>query len=226
MVRVPVQIMNKNYICYHRVSTKTQGVSGLGLDSQKSSTDNYIKQHGGLIVGSYVEVESGKNNERPELLKCIEHSKKTNSTILVSKLDRLTRSLHFLTTLQESGVKFQSVDLPSLNDSTGSLLVNILGSISQFERELISKRTKDSLQQLKKRGVKLGGSSPSTIKKMNEGRRSSSLKFKNRIRPIIEDIQKTGVDTLQGVCDCLTLRGIKTMNGKKFYPTTIRNYIQ
>ena len=210
-------VMNKNYICYHRVSTKTQGVSGLGLDSQKQSTENYVKQNGGVIVGSFVEVESGKNNDRPELLKCIDQSKKTDSIILVSKLDRLTRSLHFLTTLQESKVKFQSVDLPSLNDSTGSLLVNILGSISQFERELISKRTKDSLQQLKRRGVKLGGSSRSTIAKMNHGRRQSSLEFKNRIRPIIQDIQKTGIDTLQGLCDCLTLRGVKTMNGGQWY---------
>jgi len=218
--------MNKHFICYHRVSTKTQGVSGLGLDSQKSSTENYIKNNGGVIIESYVEVESGKNNDRPELLKCIEHSKKTGSTILVSKLDRLTRSLHFLTTLQESGVRFQSVDLPSLNDSTGSLLVNILGSISQFERELISKRTKDALQQLKKRGVKLGGSSRSTIEKMNLGRRSTSQEFKNRIRPIIEEIRSTGVTTLQGLCDCLSRRGIKTANGGNWFPSTVRNYIQ
>ena len=218
--------MNKNYSCYHRVSTKTQGDSGLGLESQKSSTENYVKQHGGVIVGNFVEVESGKNNDRPELLKCIEHSKRTGSTILVSRLDRLTRSLHFLTTLQTSGVRFQSVDLPSLNDSTGSLLVNILGSISQFERELISKRTKDALQQLKKRGVKLGGSSRSTIEKMNRGRRLSSLEFKNRIRPIIEEIRYTGVNTLQGVCDCLTRRGIKSANGGRWYPSTVRNYIR
>lgn len=149
--------MNK-YIAYYRVSTKMQGNSGLGLNAQKSAVLKFINNDD-VLIESYTDVESGKNNNRPNLLQAIEDCKNNDATLLIAKLDRLSRNAAFIFTLRDTQVKFKCVDMPEAN----SVTIGIMAVLAQDERERISKRTKDALAELKKQGVKLG--SPQNLNK-------------------------------------------------------------
>lgn len=140
------------YICYYRVSTKKQGRSGLGLDAQETICINYVNNRQGIIVNSYVEVESGKNNNRKQLNKAIDECKESNSTLLIAKLDRLSRNIEFIFSLKNSGINFSCVDLPELNTMT----LGIFATFAQSERERISERITVALAEKKKKGIKLG----------------------------------------------------------------------
>lgn len=142
----------KQFISYYRVSTKKQGKSGLGLDAQETICKNYVDAHKGVIINSFVEVESGKNNNREKLHTAIAECKQTNSTLLIARLDRLSRSVEFIFSLKNSGINFTCVDLPELNTMT----LGIFSTFAQSERERISERIKLALAEKKKKGVKLG----------------------------------------------------------------------
>lgn len=136
------------YVTYYRVSTKDQN---LGIDAQKKIAESYV-QGKGEIIASYEEKESGKVNNRPELIKAIQKAKTSGAVLLIAKIDRLSRNAAFILNLKESGVNFQAADLPELN----TLTLGIFASFAQFERELISERTKKALGALKDKGKKLG----------------------------------------------------------------------
>jgi DNA invertase Pin-like site-specific DNA recombinase len=143
-----------NFIAYFRVSTVRQGRSGLGLEAQQHAVDQFIAARPGarLVAPPFTEVESGKLNDRPELLKALLRAKVTGSCLLVAKLDRLSRNAAFLITLRDSGVAFVCADQPEANNLT----IGILALVAQNERESISQRTKDALAAAKARGVRLG----------------------------------------------------------------------
>ena len=127
-----------NYIAYFRVSTKRQN---LGIDAQRTMIENYIKSNGGLVVSEYSEKESGKNDNRPQLSAALAECKRTGATLLIAKLDRLSRKVSFVFTLRDAGVKFVATDVPEFN----SLSLAIFCGLAQRERELISERTKAAL---------------------------------------------------------------------------------
>lgn len=141
----------KKYVSYYRVSTQQQGNSGLGLQSQKSMVNTFLKKED-VLINEYEEIESGKNNNRPELLKAIEQCKKDKAILLIAKLDRLSRNASFIFTLRDSNIEFVCTDIPEAN----SVTIGIMAVLAQDERERISKRTKDALAELKRKGVKLG----------------------------------------------------------------------
>ncbi len=142
------------YIAYYRVSTKKQG---LGLAAQKASVDNFIKKDGdATLIAEFAEKESGKDNERLELNKALHLCQKENAVLLIAKLDRLSRNCAFLFTLYNGGVNFRALDLPEFN----ILTLAIFSGLAQYERELISSRTKSALAALKANGVKLGAPNP------------------------------------------------------------------
>jgi DNA invertase Pin-like site-specific DNA recombinase len=145
----------KNDFCvYLRVSTTQQGKSGLGLEAQRESVNRFVAQRGGKIIApEYIEIETGKHDARPELAKAIKRCRQTGATLLVAKLDRLSRNAAFLMTMHTSAVGFVAVDLPDAN----SLTIGVMASFAQHEREAISARTKDALQAAKARGKVLGG---------------------------------------------------------------------
>ena len=142
----------KKIIAYYRVSTKKQGQSGLGLQSQRSVVRHYADRTDSEIIHSYKEVESGKRKDRPELLKAIGHAKLAKATLVVAKLDRLARNVAFLSSLTESGVDFVACD----NENANKLTVHILAAVAEDEAQRISERTKSALAAAKERGVKLG----------------------------------------------------------------------
>jgi DNA invertase Pin-like site-specific DNA recombinase len=140
----------ETFIGYCRVSTDKQGVRGLGMEAQQQAIDSYIGE--GQLLQTYIEVESGRKAKRPELLKAIDHAKRTGSTLVIAKLDRLSRNMAFIANLMESKVKFRCCDIPEADPFT----IHIFAAMAQREAELISRRTTEALRIAKQRGVKLG----------------------------------------------------------------------
>src|SRR5882672_7409199 len=149
-----MQVQRSKFVAYLRVSTAKQGRSGLGLEAQRESVRQFVVSRSGKIIApELVEVETGKRNDRPELGKALKRCRLTGATLVVAKLDRLSRNAAFLMTLRDSGVDFIAADLPEANTMT----VGVMAVVAQHEREAISQRTKAALQAAKARGTKLGG---------------------------------------------------------------------
>lgn len=142
--------MTKRFVTYFRVSTKRQGESGLGLDAQREAVRGFVGD--GQVVASFEEVESGRRADRPALTDAIRACRLRSATLVIAKLDRLSRNLLFIAELMESGVDFVAVDNPNAN----RLTVHLLAAIAEHERDLISQRTKAALKAAKARGVVLG----------------------------------------------------------------------
>jgi len=214
--------MNK-FVTYCRVSTKMQGRNGLGMESQTDTVRRFVEKAGGTIVSEYCEVESGgkTDRERQELSKALSECRRLDATLVVAKLDRLSRNAEFLLSLQNGNVDFVCCDCPNVDRFT----VGILALVAQRERELISERTKSALQMAKRRGVHLGTRNPTKqVKLMVAGARQAKTDFKSKMAPLLEEIRQAGVSTLQGIADCLNRRGIPTRTGKScWYPTTVSN---
>lgn len=140
-----------HFIAYYRVSTARQGKSGLGLEAQQAAVAAFTKK--AKVLANYTDIESGKKHQnRPQLLKAIAHSKETGATLLIAKLDRLSRNFYFITGLMESKVRFQCCDMPEADNLT----IHVLAAVAELERDLISDRTKAALAAAKARGKKLG----------------------------------------------------------------------
>lgn len=217
----------KKYIAYYRVSTQRQGQSGLGLEAQKTIVNNFIKSHGGEIVKNYTEVESGKNDKnRPNLQSALKECSTNGYTLLVAKLDRLARNLHFITTLMESNIDFIACDIPSANNFT----IHIFATLAEMERDMISTRTKEALKSLKERGIKLGNPNATFTDDMRQKsaevlkeKRLNNENNKNAKR-IISFMKDT--HTLQQIADYLNNEGLVSSRGGKFYPSTIKNLLK
>lgn len=145
--------MEGNFVAYFRVSTQQQGRSGLGLDAQRKAVGDYLNGGKWKLLAEFTEVESGKRSDRPQLAAALALCKKKKAKLVIAKLDRLSRNLHFITGLMESKIAFVACDLP-VEDP---FMVHIYASVAQQERRMISQRTKAALQAAKARGQKLGG---------------------------------------------------------------------
>lgn len=144
-------MQTQKFIAYYRVSTKMQGNSGLGLEGQSKAVENYTNSKG-TVIASFTDIESGKNDNRVELLKAIDLCKKENAILVIAKLDRLSRNLTFITSLMDNKIQFVCCDMPTANEFT----IHIFAALAQQERKMISERTKAALQAKKAQGIKLG----------------------------------------------------------------------
>lgn len=205
----------KKYVAYYRVSTAKQGVSGLGLESQKAAVKFFLKCEN-CVEAEYTEVESGKKNNRPELKAAIAHAKATGSTLVIAKLDRLSRNAGFIFTLRDSGVEFVCADMPDAN----TLTIGIFAVLAQHEREMISHRTKVALEAKKAQGHKLG-----TPANLTEQARLKGLKVRKRnalnstankqaVHLILAEKEKG--QSFRQIVDKLNELGYLTTKGKKF----------
>ncbi len=205
-----------NFIAYYRVSTDRQGVSGLGLEAQREAVESYLNG-AGKLVGEYTEVESGKRSDRPELTAALDACRKQKAKLVIAKLDRLARNVHFISGLMESGVDFVAADMPEAN----KLTVHVLAAVAEHEREAISARTKAALAAAKARGKKLGWAMPERKREQRQAALKGAARgmeradsFAANVMPIIEEIRRAGVTTLQGIADALNARGIKTARSR------------
>lgn len=214
------------FIAYYRVSTQRQGISGLGLEAQQDIVEDYIRRQEGKLLHIYTEIESGKRDDRPQLLKALQHCQLTNSTLVVSKLDRLSRDLHFLSTVMKSGIQFVCCDQPN----SGTLVLQVLAAVAEEERRMISERTKLALAAAKKRGVKLGNPRLDEVRNtcMNNARKAwqkNNDEFNEAILTVIESLQQQGIATYKGLARELNRLGFKTRYGRQFYSATVRNIL-
>lgn len=194
------------YIAYYRVSTTRQGESGLGLEAQQKAVAAYLNGGNWQIIEEYTEIESGKRNNRPTLAAAIVACKKHKATLIIAKLDRLARNVHFISGLMEAGIEFVAVDNPNAN----KLMLHMLAAFAEHEREMISKRTKEALAAAKERGVKLGRHGAEVLSKRN---REASLAYYAEIAPKIRELQASGHHTTRALCDALNASAIPTMRG-------------
>jgi DNA invertase Pin-like site-specific DNA recombinase len=148
----------KKVVSYLRVSTQRQGASGLGLEAQRTAVETFCRSHGYHIVEEFVEVETGKRNDRPILRDALARAKSCKALLVISKLDRLARNVAFIANLMESGVEFRACDMPEAN----RLLLHVMAAVAEQEARAISERTRNALQAAKARGVPLGASNPAS----------------------------------------------------------------
>ncbi|MGO8678528.1 MAG: recombinase family protein [Limisphaerales bacterium] len=218
--------MNRKFVSYLRVSTNRQGESGLGLEAQRAAVVNYVNSltGGAEIAKEFVEVESGKKADRPVLAEALRECKANGFTLLVAKLDRLSRNLHFITALQNSKVDFVAADNPHATP----FLIHILVAVAEHERNMISNRTKLALEAAKVRGVKLGNPQyEAAIPKAIEARQKIAADRNAGLRKTVAEVmEKTGLTKLAEIAEALNLRGIKTNRGSQFSPTTIHRLLK
>jgi DNA invertase Pin-like site-specific DNA recombinase len=193
------------------------------LEAQRAVVDNYLNGGQWTLAAEYVEVESGKRSDRPQLVAALAACKKLKAKLVVAKLDRLSRNLAFLAKLIDSGVTFVAADMPHANKMT----LQVLAVFAEHEREAISARTKAALQAAKARGVKLGGP------KLAEARRSgwasskaSADRFAANTKPIIDQIKASGVASLRAIARALNARGVATARGGQWTPVQVSNVLR
>jgi DNA invertase Pin-like site-specific DNA recombinase len=216
-------------VSYLRVSTRKQGNSGLGLDAQRHAIESFAKTRHAKVVQTFVEVESGKLNERPELAKALHLAKVTGATLVIAKLDRLSRNAAFLLTLRDSGVRFIAADMPDANELT----VGIMALVAQQEREAISKRTKEALAAAKARGARLGNPNGAAALQRAARGNSASVEAIRRgadeharnLQPVVAALAQEGAVSLGAIASALSERGMLTPRGGQWHKSSVRNLL-
>ena len=217
------------YLSYVRTSTskRDQSANGNGYSfaSQEASIKKFVEtvEGGGVIIGSYSDQESGANNQRPGLVHCLEHAKRSGAIIVVARLDRLSRSLTFVSQLCDSKIPFRVAEMPSATPLT----ISIYAALAQEERRSISARVKAAMAAKKARhgeGIFGFRDKKKAVENMVNGIKSARDNHFKVIRPVIEELRSTGVVTLQGLADGLNRRGYFTRRNKPWVPTTVRRY--
>jgi DNA invertase Pin-like site-specific DNA recombinase len=222
--------MNGRLISYLRVSTDKQGKSGLGLEAQREAVAGYLNGGDWKLVNEYVEVESGKHDDRPELTKALARCTMTGATLIVAKLDRLSRNQSFLMSIYEGtgegGVVF--CDLPTIPAGpVWKFIVQQMAAVAELERGLISQRTKVALAAAKVRGRRLGGyrGGPVVDQRLaTEARRLAADRFASSVGPTISEMRASGL-SLGQIAERLAADGIKTARGGQWTPTAVLNVL-
>jgi DNA invertase Pin-like site-specific DNA recombinase len=212
-------------VAYYRVSTAKQRASGLGLEAQQEAVRGYLKGSRWSIVDEVTEIESGKNNDRPALANALALCRVHSATLIIAKLDRLARNVHFVSGLMESGVEFTAVDFPQAN----KLTIHILAAVAEHEAMLISQRTRAALAASKARGTVLGNPTLQIASHARTGAKASAVvrgaKAKKRVAdllPMIRSIQGNGATTLRQIAIAMDGQGIPSPGGGSWHPNTVR----
>src|ERR1039457_6160472 len=215
----------KNYIAYLRVSTDKQGEQGHGINAQRQAIANYLVACGGELLEEYVEVESGKKNERPELQKAISRCKMSRATLIIAKLDRLSRNLAFIANLMDAGIDFVACDNPYAN----KLTIHILAAIAEHEREMISRRTREALAAAKAKGILLGGYRGTTLtdeirQYALAARWTKSKEYSANVIPVIREQLEAGY-SLNATARILNQQRIVTVRGGKWTAKSVSRVV-
>ncbi len=218
-----IPIHAQSYVAYYRVSTKGQGQSGLGLQAQRQTVEKFCEN--GRIIAEYTDIESGKNNNRPELAKAIGFAKNNNALLIIAKLDRLSRNVHFISSLMESRVHFKACDLPEADHFT----VHLFAALAEKERRMISERTRAALQSKKARGFKLG--TPANLTGQAKEKGVAAIKANARLDghniragAMAVLLRNQGLSFRQ-IAGRLNELGYPTRHGKPFRPMSVKRLV-
>jgi len=221
-------IMGDSFVSYLRVSTDKQGRSGLGIEAHRAAVAAYLMGFGATPLAEFVEVESGKRDDRPQLARALAECRVRKATLIIAKLDRLARDAHFLLGLQRSGIAFTAVDMPNAN----RLTVGIMAMVAEEERRAISERTKAALAAAKARGVKLGGR-VENLKNAEIGRERGAVVRREKaasrtadLLPVIDTIRAEGVTSATGIAKALNERGIPTTRGGRWQAVQVQRILR
>ena len=203
---------NGKFIAYYRVSTHKQGQSGLGLEAQQKAVVNFLNGGDWSLVTEFREIETGKGSDaldrRPQLKAAIDTAKQHKATLIIAKLDRLARNVHFVSGLLESGVDFVCADMPQAN----KVMLQMYSVMAEWERDQISARTKAALSAAKARGVVLGAAGAVNLKPNIEERQQAASAFAGKLKGVIEGMVARGLSQ-RAMCNELNQLGVKTARG-------------
>lgn len=215
-------------IAYLRVSTERQGRSGLGLEAQREMISAFANREGMGIVREFVEVETGKGadalDRRPELAAALALARKEKCPVIVAKLDRLSRDVHFISGLMTQRIPFIVAELGADADS---FMLHLYAALAEKERKLISERTKAALAAKKAQGVKLGNRTnlAEARAKAVASTKASADAFALNVLPVIEQVKAQGVTSYNGIAQALNVRGVRTARGGTWQAATVRKII-
>jgi DNA invertase Pin-like site-specific DNA recombinase len=220
------------FVAYYRVSTDKQGRSGLGLEAQRAAVEGHAAATGGRIVAEFVEVESGRKRDRPQLAAALEACReRRGAVLLLAKLDRLARNVAFVSGLMESGVEFVAADMPAVN----RLTVHILAAVAEEEARMVSARTKAALAAARVRGVVLGGKRrgagdlrPYAAQGSAASAAARAAKARARaedLAPVIEEMRATGAVSLNAIARGLNARGVPAARGGRWSAVQVRRVV-
>jgi len=214
----------RRFVAYFRVSTARQGRSGLGIEAQREAVLQYINGNS-EVLAEFVEHESGRKADRPELAKALRHCRATGATLIVARLDRLARDVAFLSGVMNSSVEFVVCDFPDAN----RLTLHVMAAVAEYEARRIGDNTRAALKVAKARGVKLGNpNGAAALRRAAKGnaaavaaRRAQTAQRASDLREMVEDIRSSGITSLSGIAAELNLREARTPQGKQWHPASV-----
>ena len=214
----------RRYVIYKRVSTKEQGRSGLGLEAQERDIRIFLDTFSEVpweVVGEFLDILTGTDNSRPELAKAIDLAKREKATLLVSKLDRLSREVHFISgMLKDKKLDFRVAQMPSAD----KFQLHIYAALAEQEREFISERTKAALREAKARGQKLGGLRDKTMKR-NAAVRANAVARAKKVEGIVVPLRGAG-KTFREIAGELNRAGVQTARGGRWQPSQVMRVLE
>jgi len=218
----------QSLVAYIRVSTSRQGKSGLGLEAQRENIARFAKAEGYELVDEFLEVETGKGadalDRRPKLKLALNAARRQRCSVVVAKLDRLSRDVHFISGLMAEKVPFIVTELGADVDP---FILHLYAALGEKERRLIAARTKAALAIRKAQGKALGGPKLAEARDLaQEAIKSNADKQAATVLPIIRAAQKAGATTLREIAEALNARGVHTARGGKWYATSVKNIIE
>ncbi len=219
--------MDRTVVAYYRVSTARQGRSGLGLEAQRDAVLRFAATEGFEVSHEFVEVETGKGSDalgrRPQLAAALAEARRRRCPVVVAKLDRLSRDVHFISGLMAERVQFIVAELGADVDP---FILHLFAALAEKERAMIATRTRDALQRAKARGVKLGGPKLAQARKQAvKAIEANADRHAANVLPIIREVQRAGAKSLRAIAKALNARGIPTARGGRWQAMTVSNVL-
>jgi DNA invertase Pin-like site-specific DNA recombinase len=205
------------FVAYFRVSTDQQGASGLGLEAQRKAVIDFLNGGDWELEAEFVEIESGKRNDRPQLDEALAQCKKIGATLVIARLDRLARNVHFISGLMEAGVDFVAADMPNAD----RFMLHVYAAMSEHEGRRISERTKAALAAAKERGTVLGSHGAILARQNAEAADTAAT----ALRATVEAIRADGFNTVAAITDELNRRAVPTARGGRWHTTSVQRLL-